>query len=259
MLQMWSFGPGDLVDVDGTGMGASLLKLWNPTGVRRQPGEGGNVPMEAANAGDSTYYDRGLGEGAGFFELGRLFLAEIAPTPSKGVVPEAMRWTRNESEMALRSMVTNWTVTNLQLTNLQAGREGEGEGDSEREGRAEILSEIAWMQYGLINYAKDKPPGYTMPEIDLVNSTATMPSELQQTRKQFERASKRGRGGGREPPADQWMAAAAAPADGASGASASRGRSPSRSPERSGAGRERGSAATPGGRRPEAKKVGFFA
>ena len=64
MLQMWSFGPGDLVDVDGTGMGASLLKLWNPTGVRRQPGEGGNVPMEAANAGDSTYYDRGLGEGA---------------------------------------------------------------------------------------------------------------------------------------------------------------------------------------------------
>ena len=156
-------------------------------------------------------------------------------------------------------MVTNWTVTNLQLTNLQAGREGEGEGDSEREGRAEILSEIAWMQYGLINYAKDKPPGYTMPEIDLVNSTATMPSELQQTRKQLERASKRGRGGGREPPADQWMAAAAAPADGASGASASRGRSPSRSPERSGAGRERGSAATPGGRRPEAKKVGFFA
>ena len=228
MLQMWSFGPGDLVDVDGTGMGASLLKLWNPTGVRRQPGQGGNVPMEAANAGDSTYYDRGLGEGAGFFELGRLFLAEIAPTPSKGVVPEAMRWTRNESEMALRSMVTNWTVTNLQLTNLQltnlqltnlqAGREGEGEGDSEREGRAEILSEIAWMQYGLINYAKDKPPGYTMPEIDLVNSTAAMSSELQQTRKQFERASKRGRGGGRESQADQWMAAAAAPADGASGA-----------------------------------------
>ena len=60
--------------------------------------------------------------------------------------------------------------------------------------------------------------GYTMPEIDLVNSTAAMPSELQQTRKQFERASKRGRGGGREPQADQWMAAAAAPADGASGA-----------------------------------------
>ena len=42
-------------------------------------------------------------------------------------------------------------------------------------------------------------------------------------------------------------------------ASASRGRSPSRSPERGGTGRERGSAATPGGRRPDAKKVGFFA
>ena len=42
-------------------------------------------------------------------------------------------------------------------------------------------------------------------------------------------------------------------------ASASRGRSPSRSPERGGTGRERGSAATPGGRRSEAKKVGFFA
>jgi hypothetical protein len=161
------------------------------------------VPMEAANAGDSTYYDRGLGEGAGFFELGRLFLAETAPTPSKGVVPEAMRWTRNESEKALRASVANWTnlqltnlqltnlqLTNLKLTNLQAGREGEGV----REGRAEILSEIAWMQYGLINYANDKPPGYTMPEIDLVNSTAAMPSELQQTRKQYERASKRGRG-----------------------------------------------------------------
>jgi hypothetical protein len=211
MLQMWSFGPGDLVDVDGTGMGASLLKLWNPTGVRRQRGEGGNVPMEAANAGDSTYYDRGLGEGAGFFELGRLFLAETAPTPSKGVVPEAMRWTRNESEKALRASVANWT--NLQLTNLQAGREGEGV----REGRAEILSEIAWMQYGLINYANDKPPGYTMPEIDLVNSTAAMPSELQQTRKQYERASKRGRGG-REAQAEQWMATGAAPVDGATGA-----------------------------------------
>jgi hypothetical protein len=122
-----------------------------------------------------------------------------------------MRWTRNESEKALRASVANWT--NLQLTNLQAGREGEGV----REGRAEILSEIAWMQYGLINYANDKPPGYTMPEIDLVNSTAAMPSELQQTRKQYERASKRGRGG-REAQAEQWMATGAAPVDGATGA-----------------------------------------
>ena len=41
-------------------------------------------------------------------------------------------------------------------------------------------------------------------------------------------------------------------------ASASRGRSASHSPERGSAGRDRGSAATPGGRRHDAKSVGFF-
>lgn len=168
-------------------MGAGSLALWDEQRQQR----GSNVPMDAAEAGGSTYYERGLGEGAGFYELGRLFLAEDRKL--KGVVPEGRRWTRGAAEAELDRLFANRTVFEL------SGK------------RNEAITEVLRMQYGLEMWANDKPEGYVMPEIVLESELV---KELEDSKEQFRKAGQRGGSGDAPSAAEPMVASPAAAASG---------------------------------------------